>query len=331
MTSRPLVLVSLLSLVACGDDSSLADGSVMDVATSDTAQPDTSVPDVSDEDVPADVEADAADGGMERPTTVGGDRPANIVVPTDYSDDTPAPVVVLLHGYGASGSAQDLYFQLSSAASERGMLTLLPDGTLDAASRRYWNGAGGCCAFAAVGSPPDDVAYIQGLVDELAMHYAVDRSRVYLVGHSNGGFMSYRMACEAPEAFTALAALAGTTDSDEDLCDPSEPVSVLHIHGTMDETIDYEGSSMAPLDYAGALETITRHAAYAGCEGDSDGDARDITTAEGSETLVSIQDGCDEGFGAELWTIVDGEHIPPVNGEFADQVLDWLLQWQKSE
>lgn len=93
----------------------------------------------------------------------------------------------------------------------------------------------------------------------------VDPDRIYVFGHSNGGFMAYWLACELSDEVTAIAVLAGSdypTDAD---CQPSRPVSVLHLHGDDDELVFYEGGStfgepvnIATSPYPGAAEVRDR-------------------------------------------------------------------------
>ena len=121
-------------------------------------------------------------------------RPANLAVPASYDPNTPAPLIVLLHGYGANGAGQDAYMGFSAIANAHGFLLLLPDGLLDPLNRRFWNATDACCNFFA--STTDDSAYVRGLIEEVRAQYVVDDLRIFVTGHSNGGFMSYRMACD---------------------------------------------------------------------------------------------------------------------------------------
>jgi polyhydroxybutyrate depolymerase len=311
MSSTSLRFASLLLLgsLACGDD----DGPAVDAGAIDAG---------SELDAGGDGDAGMADVDAGRlPTTIGGDRPANVVLPRDY-DGTPRPLVILLHGYGASGGAQDLYLGLSRTARQRGIVTVIPDGTQNAGGQRFWNATEACCLFGA--TPVDDVAYVNALVDEAIATYAIDDSRVYLFGHSNGGFMSHRLACETPERFAAIVTLAGTTFSDEADCASPEAISLLHVHGTLDETIGYEGGAISGFSYPGAVETAARLAARAGCaETATEGERFDFS----GDTVAqeTIHGSCDEGFDVRLWTLEDGSHIPAWGEGTMDRALDWLL------
>ena len=163
-------------------------------------------------------------GGGELPTTFGGDRPVELRVPSDYAPGTPAPLLILLHGYSANGALQETYFQLESVAHERGMLYAVPDGLTDPMGNKYWNASEACCDFG--NSGVDDSAYLRGLIDEIGGVYDVAPKRIYFVGHSNGGFMSYRMACDHADVVAAIVSLAGAMD---DMAPDCAPVSYTHL------------------------------------------------------------------------------------------------------
>lgn len=308
---RIALLVVLSLSLACGDD----DGPAVDAGGLDAGE------------VDAGAETDSGvDAGARLPTTIGGDRPANVVLPRDY-DGTPRPLVILLHGYGASGGAQDLYLGLSRTARLRGFVTVLPDGTQNPGGQRFWNATEACCLFGA--TPVDDVGYVNALIDEAIETYAIDESRIYLFGHSNGGFMSHRLACETPERLAAIVTLAGTTFSDEEDCASPEAISLLHIHGTLDETIGFEGGAISGFSYPGAVETTARLAARAGCaETATDGERFDFS----SDTVAqeTIHADCDEGFDVRLWTLENGSHIPAWGDGTMDRALDWMLARSRS-
>lgn len=323
---------------ACSDDvtpHANADASAADAADASAADA-SDATDAADEDAHDAVGADTAldvpavTYPDDPPDTVGGDRPAQILRPADYDPDQAWPLVVLLHGFGASGLLQDAYLGVSELRDELGFVLLRPDGTLPPGGGRYWNATEACCAFG--DSDVDDVAYLTGLVEEISETHHIDAGRVYVFGHSNGGFMGLRLACEAPDTFTAIASLAGATVIDPADC-PADgpPVSVLQIHGTADETILYEGGTidLARAEYPSAIDTVRTHADKAGCDPDASvaGDALDLDTGiDGIDTdTLSWTDGCPEGVDMALWTINGGDHIPPLNGQGTPQILTWLL------
>jgi polyhydroxybutyrate depolymerase len=276
-------------------------------------------------------EGDAGgDGGPPVPmyVVVGpAGRTARLVLPRAYDGTTAFPLVVLLHGYSTTSGAQDLYWGLSRLARREGFYLLLPDGTVDSMGNQFWNATDSCCDFDGTGI--DDVAYLDGLLDEVVASRPVDEARVYFAGHSNGGYMSYRMACERAGRIAAIASLAGSSFVDEMDCHASEPVSVLQIHGDMDDTVAYDGDASAP----GAEELVTRWATRAGCDTTMPETLAPFdldTTVDGDETLVTRYGaGCAAGLDAELWRIAGGGHIPIVAEDFATRLSQWLLRHAK--
>jgi polyhydroxybutyrate depolymerase len=253
----------------------------------------------------------APDGGQADDVDHLAGRPYQLMVPSQTSV-APAPLIVLLHGYGASGQKQAAYFGILEVAAERGILVAYPDGTVDGLGRRFWNATDACCNF--TGSEIDDVAYLDAVIDDVSRSHAVDPGRVYLVGHSNGGFMAHRMACQRADRIAAIVSLAGATWDDASRCEPSEPVAVLQVHGDADATIRYGGGVLAGHAYPSALTTVERWAALNGCTGnlETTGLRLNLDLLNwGSDTRVERVRGC-AGAGAdvELWTIEGGRHTP---------------------
>ncbi len=263
-------------------------------------------------------------GSGELPETLGpAERAASLFVPTAHDGTTELPLVILLHGYGAAGVLQTGYFRATDDAERRGYYLLSPDGTKDASGKQFWNATPACCDFG--GSEIDDVAYLTALLDEAIDVLPIDEERVYFIGHSNGGFMSYRMACELSDRVAAIMSLAGADFLSDTDCVPTEPVSVLQVHGDADTTISFEGST----GYSSAHESAKRWALRAGCdETETTGDAMDLeVNLEGAETVVTEwSTGCDAGHDAALWRIAGGGHLPIFDKTtWMPALTEWLL------
>ena len=264
---------------------------------------------------------------------IGGERPAQVQIPSNYTTTTRYPLLILLHGFGAFGSVQSSYLGLDVRVDSKQYVLVTPDGTENASGRRFWNATLACCAFSEEEMLVDDVGYIRGLITEAAATYSIDPQRIGLVGHSNGGFMALRMACEASDLVTSVVSLAGSTFADDTSCAPATyPVSVLAMHGDEDATILYEGSQIAGDEYPGALETTRRFAAHAGCN-DAPMMAPNLDVlggVDGAETEVLESTGCAGGADVTLWTLVDGPHIPyPWVASSTDLMLDWIVEHRR--
>lgn len=261
-----------------------------------------------------------------QPLIVGGDRPAEVYAPEGWTGEEPLPVLVALHGYSASAFFVDGIFHHSDALAVRDHILVLPEGTTDPEGFQFWNATPRCCDNHDSGV--DDVGYLTGLLDELESSVAVDTDRVYFTGHSNGGYMSYRMACEIPERIAGVAPMAGGVFADPELCAVGDPVPVLHVHGTTDDRVPYETTGNTP----GAMDAAGRWADRAGCSGTQDGGTLDLLDGvEGDETLVLDWTGCAPGQGVSVWTMDGVGHVPVVNQDYPVELLDWLLQRSLSD
>ena len=269
---------------------------------------------------------DRADG---RADCARGRAALQVHEPPGVATATPKPLLILLHGYGASGAIQESYLKLTPATDAHGMLYVHLDGTLNGQDKRYWNATDACCGY---GNAVDDSAYITAVIADVSAHFKVDRRRVFIVGHSNGGLMSYRMACDHADKIAAIVSLEGATWSDPSRCRPTEAVATLEIHGLADQTIKYDGGGIATAKYPGAMATVEAWARYDGCTLTADNPAAPshaIVAQLPPATVLSYSKGCHPNGHAELWTQPGGVHIPPLGPTFADQVVTFLLAHPK--
>jgi polyhydroxybutyrate depolymerase len=257
---------------------------------------------------------------------VGGDRPANLVIPGGLEDDESVPLIVTMHGYTGNASQIDSYFEMSGRVQDRGFALLLPNGLVDDEGDTFWEATDWCCGF----NEPDevdDVAYLAGLVEEARQH--VNVSTVIAFGHSNGGFMAYRLACDEAADVSTVVSLAGTSYLDPSKCQTERPVSVLHIHGDADRVVKWAGAvHESGVGHSAADEEVSRWVSRAGCDVEA-AEALDPVDLDGSldgaETLrTRYQAGCAEGITVELWQIGGGLHSPRFSPALGEPVLDWL-------
>lgn len=337
MTRATALIATLILLGACSSDpagsDSAADAGATTEATSapaGTEPVETLAPTTVAETTAAPTTTDAA-----VPADWFVDHPYTLVVPDAAATGEPLPLVVLLHGYGANKEIQLGYFGLEPLALDRGFLLAVPDGDTNALGQQYWNATDSCCSGGDPDGEPNHVAILRALIDDVARQHAVDPDRVYMIGHSNGGFMSYRMACDASDLVAAVVSLAGATWSDPQRCNPASPVSVLQIHGTADETILYDGGDILGVPYPSAAATVGQWAALDGCDAPSDPILHDDltldleATIEAPETAVYGVSGCPSGVDVQLWTINGGSHIPSFTPDFAAGAIDFLLAHTK--
>ena len=317
------------------EDATEVDADVAVQHDADAAPPEDTAAPPSDTAVPADV-ALPPDGGpivtlpdAAGDTTgsalapLGGERPAEVYLPEGYDPATPAPLVILLHGYSATGTIQDLYFDFHAQATAAGFIAVVPDGTTNSFGLNFWNAdPAWCCNYEH--SAVDDAAYLLGLIAEARERFAVAPDRVYLLGHSNGAFMAYAMACRHADTIAGVVTLAGSMALDPAHCAPSRPVSVLHAHGSLDAVIPYLGSAF---QFPGAAETVDRWLGHDSCANTP------VTTfgydydaaVFGFESTRALWDDCAGGAQVSHWVLYGSTHVPVLTPRFLEDAFAFLL------
>ncbi len=253
-------------------------------------------------------------------------RPYQYKVPARYDRTKATPLVVMLHGFSANAASQELYFNFGALADSRTFLYAYPDGLKNPLGLRYWNATEYCCDLFKSGV--DDVAYVNAIIDDMSSKFNVDRKRIFIVGHSNGGFMAHRLACELSDKIAGIASLAGAQWTDPTRCVPKQPVAVAQIHGNLDIVIGYGGTAGFP----SARDTVELWANRNRCTGalTYGGDKLDLDKLLlGAETKVERYAGCPTQGPVELWTIQGGSHVPALSSYFTSSVYDFLMDHPK--
>lgn len=167
---------------------------------------------------------------------MGQVRDYRIYVPSGYENTSvPLPLIFNFHGFTSTAAQQEQSSQMNIIAEKENFLVCYPNGI-----GRAWN------VGWSFGSQADDVDFISSLIDSLASLYNIDTNKVYACGMSNGGFMSFRLACELSDKVAAVASVTGSmVPLALESCFPQNPVPVLQIHGTQDFVVNYNGSNIA--------------------------------------------------------------------------------------
>jgi polyhydroxybutyrate depolymerase len=168
----------------------------------------------------------------------GLERTYLLIVPEGTLSE-PMPLILALHGGG--GTARSMCAMpggLAEPAQRAGYLLVCPQGF-----ERHWNDGRDIQAWQAHAQGIDDVGFLMGLIGKLSDDYWIDPDRIYATGISNGGQMSYRLACERSETLRAIAPVVASMATTLD-CTPTHPVSVLVINGTEDPLVPYSGGEI---------------------------------------------------------------------------------------
>lgn len=242
--------------------------------------------------------------GTPRTIQAGGvERSYLLHVPSAQPAGQQVPLLLVLHGAGGEGAGMAAHTGLTGPAIARGYAVVYPDG-ID----RRWNDGRGTSAG------QDDVEFIRVLLDSLSRELPVDPKRIYATGISNGAGLAYRLACDLPGAFAAIAPVAGAPAAAlEERCAATRPVSVISFQGTRDRLMPYAGGNTS--FRRGKVLSATRSAAvFAGVNGCTPPPAvtwEPDSVRDGTRVQRSAYGGCPEGRDVMLYTIEGGGHTWP--------------------
>ena len=238
-------------------------------------------------------------------------------VPSDLPAAVSVPLVLVLHGAGGVPEEIIAGSGWNALADERGLIVAYPAGEDES-----WN-AGACCGVAA-SEGNDDVGFLNALIAHLAGFAQVDPGRVVVVGHSNGGMMAYRLACDPNTQVLGAASVAGTNMAG---CQPAQPLSFLEIHGTADRIVPYGGGS-SPEGESVGLPPFTPVAVSIDWMVDALGCASEPVEQSASRTTTALWSGCAEGSQVQLVTLEGAGHSWPTGRTFdaTAAIADFFFQ-----
>jgi polyhydroxybutyrate depolymerase len=230
-------------------------------------------------------------GGLERTYRVH--KPASLAAA--------APLVVMLHGGFGDGEQAENSYGWDQLADSAKFVVAYPYGV-----GSTWNGHG-CCGKAALENI-DDVGFITAMVGQISTTLRIDTARVYAAGISNGGIMTYALACNS-NMFAAIGPVAATQ---LDACVAPHPTSVIHIHGTADRLVPYNGGQGASTVNGPSIPDVNafwRKVDQCG--------PPDITTKAPVTTSTAA---CADHRGVDLITIEGGRHEWPGGTSFLERL-----------
>lgn len=237
---------------------------------------------------------------------------AQIYQPSGLSPGERRPLLIFLHGLGASGKSAFNTLHLAGFGARERVFVVAPDGSVDRQRRQFWNAGSACCNFDHL--EVDDVARLARLIDTWRARPDVDSSRIYVMGHSNGGFMTERLACALGDRIAAAASLSGAAPPAEQACTPTKSLALLELRGDADEIVRYRGGSVFDTaglaSFSGAEQGFRDWAKRLGCPGNAlPAPDRDLDPRlPGAETRIQRYAGCASG-SVELWTVRGGTHF----------------------
>jgi len=234
-------------------------------------------------------------------------------IPSAYNKSNQTPLVLAFHGGGGNSEmmATDAYYNLISKSNKEGFIIAFPNGASQLRSGKLatWN-AGNCCGYARDNNI-DDVGFVKAIIDEMETKFNIAPKKIYAIGFSNGGMLSYRLACELTDKFKAIASVAGTENYDN--CNPKNPISIMHIHAKDDGHVLFNGGAgpgafrdqTKVCDFTSVPETISRWVNRNNCNKEP----KRVMEKEG--VYCDLYSGCDNGVEVKLCVTEKGGHSWP--------------------
>jgi polyhydroxybutyrate depolymerase len=231
----------------------------------------------------------------------GGYRTYTAYIPASYQTGTDVPLVFNLHGYTSNVAQQMLYGNMVPQSDASGFILVYPQGLEDGNGITHWN--------AGWGTGVDDLGFISDLIDTMSVEYSINEDRVFTCGMSNGGFMSYYLACQLSDKIAAMASVTGAMYVGfGNTCTSTEAVPVLEIHGTNDPTVPYNGNGTQSsiddiIDFWVAKNNCNTTPVMT--------NVPNTNTGDGCTTEHYLYEGGTDNTTVELYKVIGGEHTWP--------------------
>ena len=217
-----------------------------------------------------------------------------IYIPDIYDSVEPTPLVFNLHGRTSNAASQMWYGDFRDIADTANFIIVHPQGLLDFTGVTHWN----------LGqSTVDDIGFLDSLYYQLVSIYNINLDQVYSTGMSNGGYMSYYLACEMSDKIAAIASVTGAMSSYTQLiCNPTHPTPIMEIHGTADAVVLFN-------DIVNGLEYWRD---YNNCNLIADTTIiQDLNLGDLSTVEHIVYNNGDNGVTTELFKVINGGHTWP--------------------
>jgi len=236
-------------------------------------------------------------------------RSYRIYIPAINDGTKKVPLIFNLHGLGSNGYEQENYGDFRPIADTANFIIVSPNGTNVILTSKGWN------TFFTIGSGTDDLGFINRLLDTVAKKYSINLNRVYATGMSNGGFMSYELACFMSNRIAAIASVTGSMTAERrTACNPRHATPIMEIHGTADKTVGYDGTNyLSTIPGFTHIDSLMQYwVKYNGCSSSATKTILpNISTTDACTAERYVWSGGKESSSVELFKIIGGGHTWP--------------------
>lgn len=257
----------------------------------------------------------------------GVNRSYKLYIPSGFNPQTENPdMIIIMHGLGGT-NADMVGAGFNFIADTARVIAVYPQALNNSWGMAAWNNG------TMLGSTADDLSFMNELINKGLSDYNVNPARVYATGFSMGSIMSHHMACAMNNRIAAIGAMAGTMPtSDISSCVPAYKTPVIHLHGTADGTVPYDGSALPSLSLV--PQTIDFWRGVHGCDASADSTRLPDTGTDAITIDRFVYDNCNPVASLELWRFNGADHVylyQPVN-DITEMIEVWLFlrKWSHS-
>jgi len=272
-------------------------------------------------------------------------------LPAGYNKQQHYPLVILFHGRNQDADDMERITHFNQLADKNGIIAIYP-----IAARGSWNvgvrpeeapmpmrrpygrrggwggggypgGGGGYPGGQNPGQnpeenrnrpePPDDIAFVNQMLDQIALKYSVDSRRVYATGLAEGGLMALRAGCTTADRIAAIAPVSANLPKTM-ICLPSRPVPALFIAGTDDPIMPYGGGTYKPgrFKVLSAEDSSKAWAKFDRC-GEKPAQGKIPPAEKGKDTKTLTFSGCGDNAQVVLYSVKDGGDTWPGGQQYS--------------
>jgi polyhydroxybutyrate depolymerase len=227
-----------------------------------------------------------------------------VYLPRNYNASENLPLVINMHGFLTTAQFEMDYTQFNKTADTARCIVIYPEGV-----DLRWNSG----TFFFVTSTVDDVGFLGDLMDRAAVLYNADMKKVFSMGYSAGGFMSYKMACDATNRVAAIAPnVASMVFDNISSCVPARPINIAAFNGSADPITPYAGF---PGNFPGIDSIKHFWQIKNGCDVSATIDTLPDVRNDGTKVVRYTYRNCSQSAEQVYYKVINGGHVWPGAGD----------------